>query len=521
MIFRAPEPPLGVPDLPLTPFLLDRARERGDKPAFIDGPTGRTLTYEGWRRAVRSAARGLSLRGFRPGDVLALYSPNLPEYAVAFHAVSLLGGVTTTVNPLDTAGELSGQLRDSGARYLVTSPALLAAAEPAARENSLAEVFVFGEAPGATAFAALVQAEGEPPPAALDPRQDTVVLPYSSGATGLPKGVMLTHRNLLANVLQSAAALGVSESDVLLGVLPFFHAYGMVVAMNLGLHVGATVITLPSDDPQRCLEALQRYRVSFAPVVPPLVHALVRHPAAEGCDLGALHTLLSGGAPLAPNVAMAASARLGCRVIQGYGLTEASPVTHATRTRSDRFRPGGVGPPVPDTEARVIDVTTGEELGPNQEGEICVRGPQVMKGYLGRPEATAAMIDAEGWLHTGDVGYADEDGCFFVVDRVKELIKYKGLPIAPAELEAVLLSHPAVADAAVISVPDEEAGEVPKAFVVLSGAGGTENLLGWVAERLASYKAPRALEVVDHIPRLPSGKLLRRVLAERTRAGPA
>lgn len=519
MIFRAPEAPVVIPDVALTPFLLERAAARGDKPAFVDGPSGRTLTYAGWATAVRKAAAGLHERGFRQGDVFAIYSPNLPEYAVAFHAVSLLGGVNTTINPLYTAAELTAQLEDAGARYIVTVAPFLEKAQQAARECALREVFVFGEAEGATPFASLLAARGEAPAVAIDPRNDLVVLPYSSGTTGLPKGVMLTHHNLVANVLQTAAALGgLGESDTVLGVLPFFHIYGMVVIMNLGLHRGATVVTLPRFDLEQCLDTLQRYRITFANVVPPIVLALAKHPLVDKYDLGRLHTIFSGAAPLGESVAMAASARLGCRVIQGYGLTETSPVTHATRVGAERLRVAGIGPPIPNTEAKIVDVATGAELGPNQEGEVCVRGPQVMKGYLNRPEATAAMIDPDGWLHTGDVGYADDEGCFFVVDRVKELIKYKGLQIAPAELEAVLLAHPAIADAAVIPLPHEEAGEVPKAYVVMKGQATPDEIMAFVAERVAPYKKIRCLEVIDQIPKSPSGKILRRVLVERERA---
>ncbi|HEX9945406.1 MAG TPA: 4-coumarate--CoA ligase family protein [Thermoanaerobaculia bacterium] len=524
MIFRAPEPPLAIPEVPLTPFLLERAPERGDKPAFIDGPSGRTLTYRGWAEAVRKAAAGLARRGLRKGDVFAIYSPNLPEYAVAFHAVSLLGGVVTTINPLYTAAELAQQLQDSGARHLVTVPPFLDKAQQAARESGVREVFVFGgveTAEGATPFASLLAAAGEPPAVAIDPRQDLVVLPYSSGTTGLPKGVMLTHYNLVANVLQSACALDVSERDTVLGVLPFFHIYGMVVIMNLSLHVGATVVTMPRFDLEQCLETLQTYRITYANVVPPIVLALAKSPLVEKYDLSRLRTLFSGAAPLSENVAQAASRRLGCEVAQGYGLTETSPVTHAARTRSAGPKTAGIGPPLPNTEAKVVDVATRRELGPDQEGEICVRGPQVMKGYLNRPEATAAMIDSDGWLHTGDVGYADADGCFFVVDRVKELIKYKGLQIAPAELEAVLLSHPSVADAAVVPLPDEEAGQVPKAFVVLKGPDASvtpDQIMGYVAERVAPYKKLRCLEMIDQIPKSPSGKILRRLLVLREQA---
>ena len=518
MIFRAPEADLVIPDVALTPFLLERTAALGDKPAFIDGPTGRTLTYRGWAGAVRKAAAGLSARGFRKGDVFAIYSPNLPEYAVAFHAVSLLGGIVTTINPAYTATELSQQLEDAGARALVTVPPCLDKAAHAARDAGVREVFVFGEGNAGTPFDALLDADADPPAVAIDPRTQVVVLPYSSGTTGLPKGVMLTHHNLVANMLQAAPVMNVGERDVLLGVLPFFHIYGMVVIMNLGMYLGATVVTVPRFDLEQCLQTMQTYGVTFANVVPPLVLAFAKSPLVDKYDLSRVHTLFSGAAPLSEYVAAVASARLGCRVVQGYGLTETSPVTHATRMDDGTTKIGGIGPPVPNTEARVVDVATGAELEPGREGEICVRGPQVMKGYLNRPDATAAMIDADGWLHTGDIGYADDDGCFFIVDRLKELIKYKGMQIAPAELEAVLLTHPLVADAAVIPIANEECGEVPKAFVVLRSDVAPEEIMGYVAARVAPYKKLRAVEVIEQIPKAPSGKILRRVLVERERA---
>ncbi|HSY48712.1 MAG TPA: 4-coumarate--CoA ligase family protein [Thermoanaerobaculia bacterium] len=506
MIFRAPEQPLTIPEIPLTPFLLDRAAGRGDKPAFIDGSSGRTLTYAGWAQAVRETAAGLARRGLRKGGVFAIYSPNAPEYAVFFHAVSLLGGVVTTINPLYTAGELAAQLRDSGARYLITAPSCADKAGEAARDAGVTELLVFGDS---------VAFNGEPPEVDVDPRHDLVVLPYSSGTTGLPKGVMLTHYNLVANILQSACAIDIGERDTMLGVLPFFHIYGMVVIMNLGLYVGATVVTMPRFDLEQCLATIEKYRVTFANVVPPIVLALAKSPLVDKYDLSSLRTLFSGAAPLGTGVAAAVSARLGCQVLQGYGLTETSPVTHTARTSGSGPKTAGIGPPVPNTEAKIIDTITGAELGSDQEGEVCVRGPQVMKGYLNRPEATAAMIDPDGWLHTGDVGYADADGNFFIVDRVKELIKYKGLQIAPAELEAVLLGHPSVADAAVVPLADEEAGQVPKAFVVLKGEATPDEIMRYVAEHVAPYKKIRSLQIIDQIPRSPSGKILRRVLVAR------
>jgi acyl-CoA synthetase (AMP-forming)/AMP-acid ligase II len=515
VVFRSPFPEVTVPDVTVTSFVLRRVRELGDKPALVDGPSGRALTYRQLADAVRRAAAGLARRGLRKGDVFAIYSPNLPEYAVAFHAVASIGGVNTTVNPLYTADELAYQLGDAGARYLVTVPQCLDKALEATTRSGVQEVFVFGEAEGATPFASLLEDAGEPPEVPIDPGQDLVALPYSSGTTGLPKGVMLTHRNLVANMCQFGPLQVVDDRETIVAVLPFFHIYGMVVIMNMGLHVGATIVTMPRFELEPFLQLLQDYRVSLAYLVPPLVLALAKHPAVDQYALSALKTIFSGAAPLGENVAQACAERLGAEVRQGYGLTETSPVTHSNP--QDRNRPGSVGVLVPNTECKVVDVGSGRELGPNETGELWIRGPQVMWGYLNRPDATAETLDPEGWLHTGDLGYADEDGYFYVVDRAKELIKYKGLQVAPAELEAVLLAHPAVADAAVIPVPDEEAGEVPKAYVVLKGRAAPEEILAFVAGRVAPFKKVRRLEVVEQIPKSASGKILRRVLVERER----
>ncbi len=518
MIGKSPYPDVAIPDRPLTDLLVERAASRPDRPAFIEAASGRVLTFGQWAHLVKRAAGALARRGLAKGDVLAIYSPNLPEYAVLFHAVSLAGGITTTANPLLTAGELAVQLRDSGARFLATVPPFVDKARSAAAQSRIEEIFVFGEAEGATPFAALVAEDLEPPPVRVDPTIDVVALPFSSGTTGLPKGVMLTHRNLVANVEQCAAIPDplFVEGEVIMGVLPFFHIYGLVVIMNLGLRVGATVVTMPRFEMEPFLEAIQKYRVNVANVVPPIVLGVAKHPAVAKYDLSPLRTIFSGAAPLGEPLARAAAERIGCQVLQGYGLTETSPVTHAA-TSLRTSKPGSVGRPIPSTECKIVDLATGDTVGPDREGEICVRGPQVMKGYLNQPEATAAMIDGEGWLHTGDIGRADAEGYLYVVDRVKELIKYKGCQVAPAELEALLLNHPAVADAAVIPKPDEEAGEVPKAYLVLKGEVAPEQILDWVAERVAPNKKIRAVEVIDQIPKSPSGKILRRVLVERER----
>jgi acyl-CoA synthetase (AMP-forming)/AMP-acid ligase II len=273
---------------------------------------------------------------------------------------------------------------------------------------------------------------------------------------------------------------------------------------------------MPRFDLEQFLQTIQQHGITRVYAVPPIVLALAKHPLVDRYDLSSVRSVLSGAAPLGPEVAEACARRLGCVVKQGYGLTETSPVTNCIPDARPN-KPGSIGPLVPNTECRIVDLTSGQEVGPNQSGEIHIRGPQVMKGYLNNPEATAGMLDAAGWLRTGDVGYADDDGYFYVVDRVKELIKYKGFQIAPAELEALLLSHPSVADAAVIPVPDEEAGEVPKAYVVPNGEVEPSDLIAFVAERLAHYKQLRAVELVDQIPKSASGKILRRVLVERER----
>jgi acyl-CoA synthetase (AMP-forming)/AMP-acid ligase II len=527
MIFRSPYPELELPNVALTPFVLSGARARGDKPALIDAVSGRTITYAQLFESVQSVAAGLSARGFRKGDVFAIYSPNIPEYAVAFHAVSLIGGTLTTLNPVYTADEAAHQLKDARARYLLTTPALLDKATEAASHAHIEEIFVFGEAAGATPFHALyandAAGDGQSvvvPQVEIDPHEDVVVLPYSSGTTGLPKGVMLTHENLIANTLQVQACDLIREDDTLVCVLPLFHIYGMVVIMNVGLYTGARIVVMPRFDLESFLKIMQDYGVTLAHVVPPIMLALAQHPSVDNYDLSKLRTLFSGAAPLSEKLARACSERLHCSIRQGYGMTETSPAIHLTPSNPDWSNYGSIGQCVPSTECKIVDVETGEPRGYGQEGEICMRGPQMMKGYLNRPEATAATIDADGWLHTGDIGYCDEEGHFFIVDRLKELIKYKGMQVAPAELEALLLTHPSVADAAVVPLADEEAGELPKAFVVRKAGADAltpDDLMAYVAAQVAPYKKIRQLEFIEQIPKSASGKILRRLLVEHDR----
>jgi acyl-CoA synthetase (AMP-forming)/AMP-acid ligase II len=517
MIVRSPYPDIAIPDSALTPFVLRHADRLADKPALIDAATGRDLTYRQLAEAIARTAAGLAERGFGKGDVFAIYAPNCLEYAVAFHAVATCGGIVTTINPAYTADELAHQLADAGAKLLMTTSELLHKASNAAGRAGVSEVFVVDDDAGAASIASL-QSNGALPTIAIDPANDLVTLPYSSGTTGLPKGVMLTHHNLVANVAQVAACCPISEADTIIAVIPFFHIYGMTALLNIGLAVGATLVIPPRFEITSFLETLETFAVTFAYLAPPIMLALAKESIVADYDLSRLRVVVSGGAPLGAEVEWACRERIGCQVKQGYGLTEASPVTHLSPADPERVVPGAVGQLLPNTEARIVDPESGTEVGGDERGELWIRGPQVMRGYLNRPEATAVMLDDDGWLHTGDLVCADAGGNFFVVDRLKELIKYKGFQVAPAELEAVLLSHPAVADAAVIPSPDGEAGELPKAFVVLSGEADADELMAFVAARVAPYKKVRRLEFTVQIPKSASGKILRRVLVERERA---
>jgi acyl-CoA synthetase (AMP-forming)/AMP-acid ligase II len=525
MIIRSHSADVTVPDVPITEYVLRHAGRLGDKPAIIDGPSGRVLTYRQLADAVRRAATGLSRQGLRRGDVVAIYSPNCPEYAVVFLAVASLGAINTTVNPTYTADELATQIKDSGARFLVTVPvpAVLDKAREAGARTGIEELIVIGTADGARSLAELLEAPPTPPEVAIDPGRDIVVLPYSSGTTGLPKGVMLTHRHLVANLRQCEGMQGFGgfqERDVVVAALPFFHIYGMVVILMLSLANGSTLVTMPRFDLVEFLGLIQKHRVTILPLVPPIVLGLVKHPAVAQFDLSSVRLVFSGAAPLGEEVARALARKLSCPVVQGYGMTEASPVTHLSPTIDAPFKPGSIGQVVPNTEVKIVDLVTGAVLPRGHSGELLVRGPQIMRGYLNRPRETAEAIDEEGWYHTGDVGYVDDEDWFYIVDRTKELIKYKGLQVAPAELEALLLTHPAVLDAAVVRKADEEAGEVPLAYVVLKpdeASRGTSGdaLMAWVAERVSPHKRIRHVEFIDQIPKSASGKILRRVLMER------
>jgi acyl-CoA synthetase (AMP-forming)/AMP-acid ligase II len=525
MIIYSPYDDVELAAVPLHEFVLRGADRRSDRAAIVDGPTGRTLTYAELAGSVRRAAAGLVAHGVAKGDVLALCSPNCPEFAIAYFAALAAGALVTTVNPLAPASDMARQLAHSGARWLVTTADLAqGSVGEAAAAAGVREMFALGVTTTvgrALPFASLrdVDRSGRLP--VVDPGDDAVLL-YSSGTTGLPKGVLLQHRSLVASLCQMRAVHRVGLDDVVLTVLPLYHIYALQVTLSLGLAAGATVVTMPRFDLESCCELVQDHRATRMEAVPPIVLALARHPAVTRYDLSSLRLITSGAAPLGAALAAECAQRLGCQIKQAYGMTEFGGATHMVPDTG-----GGpaesIGPLLPGVQARVVDCASGLDVRPGQPGEMLVRTPAMMRRYLDDAAATAATIDADGWLHTGDVVVADPEGWFQVVDRVKELIKYKGSQVAPALLEDILMTHPAVADAAVIGRPDEASGEVPTAVIVLRQPAAdtgpvARELMAYVAARVAPHEKIRRVEFASAIPRSPSGKILRRLLTGRDQA---
>ena len=517
-VFRSPLGDIVLRDMSITERVFEGVATRHDHPVLIEGTAGRAMTGGEFIASVKSLAGGLSDSGFGKGATVAIMTPNLPEFCTVFHAVAWAGGTVTTVNPSYTAHELNHQLMASAATLLVTVPQLMPVALEAIVDTGVRAVAVVGEAEGAVPLAEFMGTplEAQVP---VDLDDHIVLLPYSSGTTGLPKGVMLSHRNLVANLDQILPVAGLEPGELTPAFLPFFHIYGLEILMNAYLTAGAGLVTMPRFDLEQFLALAERHRARRLWIVPPVAIALAKHPLVDRFDLSSVEQVNSAAAPLGAELAEAVGKRLGCIATQAYGMTEMSPASHVTPLRA--ARPGSVGITIPGTECRIVDPVTGADLGPGEEGELWVRGPQVMKGYLNNPEATAACLDADGWLRTGDIAAFDEDGYLFIRDRLKELIKFKGFQVAPAELEAVLVAHPDVADAAVVGMPDDEAGEVPVAFLV--GAGDRRLTLeetdAWFEGQLAHYKRVRRVEYLDAIPKSASGKILRRLL--RTRPSPA
>jgi acyl-CoA synthetase (AMP-forming)/AMP-acid ligase II len=516
IIHRSPQALGPVDTVPAV--ALRRAADEPTAVAIVDGTTGATLTRA--ELAARSAAlaAGLRARGVGHGDLVALAMPNLPWWPIAALGVWRAGAAIVQLSPLWTAPEAARVLDRVRPRLGIAfgplAPVVRGAFDGAGIE---AELFVLGDGDGAPLAELLSEPGGDPFAAPEIEPGDLATVPFSSGTGGLPKGVRLTHRNVGASATTAIAALSsggaLDERAVVLACAPFFHALGMTLNLNGPLAAGARVVTLPVPNLDSLLALVAEHRVTHVAVPPPMIDALAYDPRIDRHDLSSLCLVATGGAHVPAESALQASARLGALVREGYGITEAACTVSAPL--SEPSTPGTAGWLVPGMEARLVDPETGEDLGGGEPGELLIRGPQVMEGYHGLPEETAAAIDEEGWMRTGDLVAIRPDGQLEIRDRLKELIKVGGASVAPAELELVLRQHPAVRDAGVTGRPDPQRGEVPVAFVSLAAEAEPDELRAFVADRVAAYKQLSEVHLVEELPRLPTGKLLRRALRER------
>lgn len=525
MVFRGPLPDVEIPNLSVYDYLFgDLSDEYLDRVAIVDGASGAETTYRQLVGQIGLVAGAIAARGIGVGDVVALHSPNVPAFAPVFHGILRAGATATTVNALYGGEEMGTQLVDSHARLVFTVSPLLAAAKQAASIAGLADeqIIVLDGAEGFASLRDLLAENNPAPEVSFDPAEHVAVLPYSSGTTGRPKGVILTHRNLVANVAQSLPLLGADPDARVLAVLPFFHIYGMTVLLNLAFRTHARLVTMPRFDLAEFLRIIQDFKINWAFIAPPIAVALAKHPLVDQYDLSSMEVIVSGAAPFDGALGAAVAERLHCLVRQGYGMSEMSPVSHTIPVDRHDISLGSVGITLPNIECKLIDPATGEEIpmpteGVSAPGELLCRGPNIMRGYLGNEEATRATIDADGFLHTGDIATVDANGIVTIVDRLKELIKYKGYQVAPAELEALLLTHPNIADAAVVGAHDAEGEEVPKAFVVVQPGTeiSAEDVMTFVSDHVAPHKKIRQVEFIESIPKSSSGKILRKDLRDQ------
>ena len=520
---------LEYPEVPLYELLAESARRHPDLPALRYYMV--RMTYgQLWTRVNRCAAALASL-GVTKGDRVAIMLPNCPQYVIAYYGALRLGAIVAQVNPLYTPRELAYLLNDSGAETLVVGDALYPAVQAALPEVRLKHILVarllgnVQPGPEARSFEELVaSAEGEPPAVPIDPREDVAVLQYTGGTTGRSKGAMLTHFNLVANVVQVQHWFPAEErmkpgEGRILTILPIFHSYGMTVCMNYGLASGYELILVPRFELSEVMEIIRATQPTFFPGVPTMYVAVNNFPNAEEYGVGSIQFCNSGGAAMPVEVMQAFERRFGAQVLEGYGLSEASPVTHCNPVQGVR-KPGSIGIPYPDTDAEIVDVETGTRvLPPGEVGELRIRGPQVMKGYWNRPEETAQAL-RDGWLYTGDIARMDADGYFYIVDRKKDMILASGYNVYPREIEEVLYEHPAVAECCVAGVPDPYRGETVKAYVVVRpGTTVTaEEIIAFCRQRLAAYKVPKLVEFRSDLPKTAVGKVLRRLLVEEEKA---
>ncbi|KAL3525878.1 hypothetical protein ACH5RR_014250 [Cinchona calisaya] len=525
-IFRSLYPPVQVPDdLTLPDFVLQNAEKYSEKVAFVDAVTGKGCTYGEVTRDIRRFAKALRSIGLRKGRVVVVMLPNIIEYGIIALGIMSAGGVFSGANPASHASEIKKQVETSEATLIITD------ASNHMKVNDLGlPVIVVGEerVEGSMYWDELLEAAERANTDIINEvvqQTDLCALPFSSGTTGLSKGVMLTHRNIVANLSSSLFSVGpeMIGQVTILGLVPFFHIYGLTGICCATIRNKGKVVVMPKYELRAFMNALITHEITFAPIVPPIILGLVKNPIVDEFDLSKLklRSIMTAAAPLAPEILNEFENKFpGIVVQEAYGMTEHSCITisHGDPRKGHGIaKRNSVGFILPNLEVKFVDPDTGRSLPKNTPGEICVRSQCVMKGYYKNEHETALTIDKDGWLHTGDVGYIDDDGDVFVVDRIKELIKYKGFQVAPAELEGVLLTHPSVEDAAVVGLPDAEAGEIPGAWVVMSPEAkeNEEDITNYVASNVAHYKKVRRLQFVDTIPKSPSGKIMRRLIKDK------
>ena len=503
---------------PIHDILTDASNKYSDKTAIIDGDS--TYSFSELENFSSRFSGALKNLGILKGDRVGILAPNCAEFVIAFHGITKSGGVVTTINSGYREREIAHQIQDSGCKILVVHESLTQIFSEARSliKTDVKAIVVTDEHGTEGSFWQLVNSSEPHITSGLDTTNDLAALPYSSGTTGLTKGVMLSHSNLVSNVEQLMGLSGgasMNDKDVILVHLPLFHIYGMNVLMNPCIAAGATQVMMGRFDMEEFLSLIETHRVTKLFTVPPVGLGLSQYPGVTTRDLTCLEFAMFGAAPLSAELQVKISEVLNCAVIQGYGMTESSPVTNIDFTEPGLMKAGSIGPAVANTEEKIVDTEDPDkQLGPDEVGELMVRGPQVMLGYFNNPQATEETLTNDGWLHTGDIGKMDEEGYVWVLDRKKELIKYNGFQVPPAELEGLLIEHPEIADAAVIGKPDEESGEIPKAFVVkTAGSDISEDaVMSFVASKVSTFKHVREVEFIDAIPKNPSGKILRRLL---------
>ena len=543
--FWPPNVPKSIdyPAVPLADLLKTTSEKHPDKTAIVyfDKP----MTYRELDEAVDRFATALNALGVKKGDKVALYLANMPQFVIAYYGAIRIGAIETAISPLYREREVAHQLSDSEAETIVILDALYPVLEKVLDKTKVKRVIVTSlkeYMPSAKAFLGtvfkkipshkverrenvhffqelLAKYPPNPPKVDIDPKEDLVALQYTGGTTGTSKGAMLTHFNLVSNAVCCAEWLqGTKGAETFLTVLPLFHIYGMTTGMNAPIYLAGEMVMLPKFDLEDSLKAIQKNRVTCFCGAPTMYSMLLAHPSFGKHDLSSVRFCISGSAPLPPEVQRKWMDATGGVLVEGYGLTESSPVTHCNPLDKSlkTVKVGSIGLPWPDTDAKIVDIETGNtELGVGETGELAVKGPQVMKGYWKIPDESAAVLKDE-WLFTGDIGKVDEDGYFYITDRKKDLIKYKGYSVYPREIEDVLYEHPAVKLCAVIGKLDKVSGEIPKAFVVLKDetTATEEEIKKFVNDKVAPYKAIRELEFRKELPMTLVGKVLRRVLQE-------